>query len=104
MEYWLLFNTTISKWLVNMCYAYRFKKHTKMSEYHIEFDYDNRYRFELEHFYNNFFRLRLYHIHKKIFQCDFYEPTEFCKKIVSSTSPVVIKFVNLCLYHYGYRL
>ena len=55
MEYWLFFNTTISRWLVNMCYAYRFKKHSKMSEYRIEFDYDHRYRIELEYFMKNFF-------------------------------------------------
>ena len=75
-----------------------------MSEYRIEFDYQHRYRFELEYFMHNFFKLRLYHVHKKIFECNFYEPVEFCKKIMSSTSPAVGEFVQLNLYQCGYRL
>ena len=99
-SYWLLFNTSVCQWIVNLCYINKFYKETKKREYRIEFDEIDRYLIEFKYYADKKkqFAVTIYHNNKLITIVDFENPTEFCKKLCSDFNPSVVKFLklNLC--------
>ena len=105
-QHWLLFNTSLCRWIVNMCYIFHFKKQNKEKEFRIEFDEIQRYwiKFNITYAEENCYTVKILKNNKIIAIYDFVNPVEFCEKLKADTSPSVVQFVELILFVAGFRL
>ena len=103
--FWLLFNTSLCKWIVNMCYIFKFKNQSKQKEYRIEFDEIQRYLIVFnKHYANeNYYNVKILKNDKLIAIIEFENPVQFCEKLKADTSPSVVQFVDLILFVAGFR-
>ena len=105
-DYWLLFNTSLCKWIVNMCYIFKFKNQSKAKEYRIEFDEIQRYLmiFDKHNANENYYTVKILKNNKMIAIVEFENPSDFCEKLKANISPSVVQFVDLILFVAGFRL
>ena len=107
-SHWLLFNTSLCRWIVTMCYIFKFKVKNfkaKEREYRIEFDEIQRYWIKLNYYAEkNLFNVKILLNDKFIAMYVFENPAEFCQKLKAETSPSIVKFVDLILLLAGFRL
>ena len=108
-NFWLLFNTSLCRWIVTMCYIFKFKVKNfkpKEREYRIEFDEIQRYwiKFNVAYAKKNCYNVKILKNNKLIAIYEFDNPTEFCEKLKADTNPNVVKFVDLILHMAGFRL
>ena len=101
--HWLLFNTSICRWIVNMCYIFQFKNETKQREYRIEFDEIQRYcLLFIKH--KNYYAVKILKNNETIGIYEFENPIQFCEKLKADTNVDVVEFVDLILFVAGFRL
>lgn len=102
-DHWLLFDTNMCNWIVKMCYLYKYKKETKQKEYRLEFDYEERYRFEMNYYERSKnFTIEIFKNNRLITKIVFKDPTEFCQKLVACPNKCIDLFIVQNLYYSGF--
>ena len=102
-SHWLLFNTSICRWIVNMCYIFQFKNETKNRSFTIEFDEMQRYNLKIAKC-KNYYAVKLIKNNVTIGLYEFENPIQFCEKLKADTNVDVVEFVDLILFVAGFRL
>ena len=118
--YWLLFNTRLCHWIVNVCCLKTCYNDTnKKRTYNIEFDYYNRYTIEITKLLetnksnitklmgktnNNTFRCNLLKDGKQLCSIMFNNPNDLCHKLFNHKNLNVQRFVRLLLNHCQFTL
>lgn len=100
MFYWLLFNTNLSRWLINKCWIAKLHKQTKKYNYSIVYNEEIVYMIDLMlSKQNNQFISKLYQNNKCLTTIKFNDPIEWYEQLckVCRLSPDVDKFVQLLL-------
>ena len=102
---WLLFNTGICHWIVQMYWLYKYKGETKQKEYRVEFDYQHRYRIEMNYYpRSGNFITEFYKNNKFFAKIIFKNPIHWCETLVEIPSKETQLFVKLNLNNVGFTV
>ena len=102
-DYWLLLNTSVSQYIVKVCYMHKHLNETSKREYHLDFGEYDRYTFQISS-YKDGFKCKLLRCYRPLAMFDFDTPIEFCKKIWNYPHQDVSRFTRLILDNIGFKM
>ena len=102
-DYWLLFNTSMCQWIVQVCYMHKHLNDMKKREYHWDFCEYDRYSIEVTS-HKDKFKCKLLRSHNLLAIIDFDTPIDFCKKLWCHLHPDIARFNRLILDRVGLKM